>query len=72
MSNTAQTFKNGDKVRWNTSQGPTRGVVKRKLTSETHVEGRKIAASQDDPRYLVESEKTGKQAAHKPDALEKI
>jgi hypothetical protein len=34
------------------------------------VGGQKISASEDDPRYLVESDKTGKQAAHKPEALE--
>jgi hypothetical protein len=28
-----------------------------------------VAASEGDPRYLVESEKSGKEAAHKPDAL---
>jgi hypothetical protein len=27
--------------------------------------------SEDDPRYLVENEKSGKEAAHKPDALSK-
>jgi hypothetical protein len=30
-----------------------------------------VAASEVDPRYLVESEKSGKEAAHRPDALEK-
>ncbi len=33
---------------------------------------RTVAASEDDPRYLVESEKSGKEAAHKPDALIKV
>jgi hypothetical protein len=66
----ARTFKPGDKVRWNTPQGMTHGRVKRKLTSGTEVGGQKISASEDDPRYLVESDKTGKQAAHKPEALE--
>jgi hypothetical protein len=45
-------------------------VVKR-LTSDTRIKGQKIKASSDDPRYLVESEKTGEEAAHKPDALRK-
>ena len=34
--------------------------------------GQKIDASEDGPRYLVESEKSGKEAAHKPGALEKV
>jgi len=46
--------------------------VKKKLTSSTEVGGQKINASEDDPRYLVESEKSGKEAAHKPDTLSKI
>jgi Hypervirulence associated proteins TUDOR domain len=36
------------------------------------VGGQKVNASKDDPRYLVESEKSGKEAAHKPDALSKV
>jgi hypothetical protein len=46
--------------------------VKKKLTSSTEVGGQKINASEDDPRYLVESVKSGKEAAHKPDALKKV
>ena len=68
----AQEFSQGDKVEWNTPQGKTRGTVKKKLTSETEVGGQNINASEDDPRYLVESEKSDKEAAHKPDALSKV
>ncbi len=68
----AQEFKQGDEVEWNTPQGKTRGTVKKKLTSSTEVGGQKINASEDDPRYLVESEKSGKEAAHKPDALSRV
>ena len=69
-------FKQGDKVAWNTSQGRTTGVVKEKLTSPRRVgndgqKGTRVTASEDDPRYLVESDKTGKVAAHKPDSLER-
>jgi hypothetical protein len=67
----AQEFNQDDTVEWNTPQGVTRGTVKKKLTSSTEVGGQKVNASEDDPRYLVESEKSGKQAAHKPDALSK-
>jgi hypothetical protein len=65
-------FKQGDEVEWNTPQGKTRGTVKRKLTHRTEVGEQTIAASEDDPRYLVQSEKSGKEAAHKPDALNNI
>ena len=62
-------FKQGDKVSWNTSQGRTHGRVKRKLTSPTDIGGHHVAASKDEPQYLVESDKTGAEAAHHPEAL---
>jgi hypothetical protein len=65
-------FERGETVEWNTPQGKTRGTVRKKLTSDTQVGEQKITASEDDPRYLVESEKSGKAAAHKPDALSKV
>ncbi len=68
----AQEFKQGDQVQWNTPQGKTRGKVKKKLTSSTEVGGQKINASESDPRYLIESEKSGKESAHKPDSLSKV
>jgi hypothetical protein len=64
-------LKPGDHVAWNTSQGETTGKVIEKLTTETHIEDHKVAATDDDPQYLVESDRTGKRAAHKPDALRK-
>ena len=54
-----------------TPQGKTTGTVVRKLTEATEVAGRHVAASEEEPQYLVESEKSGKQAAHKPEALTK-
>jgi Hypervirulence associated proteins TUDOR domain len=65
-------FKTGDTVQWNTSQGTTTGKVKQKLTSPTDINGHHVAASEDNPQYLVESDKTGQQAAHKPESLQKI
>ena len=67
----AEDFKPGDKVEWNTPQGKTQGKVVEKLTARTEVNGQSVAASDDDPRYVVESDKTGKRAAHKPDSLKK-
>ena len=68
----AQEFKQGDTVEWNTPQGKTRGTVRKKLTSSTEVGGQNINASEDDLRYLVESEKSGKEAVHKPGTLNKV
>lgn len=65
-------FKKGDKVEWETSQGKTEGTIKEKLTSPTDIKGHHVAASKDNPEYLVESDKTGKEAAHKPESLKKV
>jgi hypothetical protein len=62
-------WKAGDKVRWKTSQGETTGVVKRKLTEPCDIKGHHVAASKESPQYLVESDKSGQVAAHKPEAL---
>jgi hypothetical protein len=66
-----QSFKKGDKVEWGTSQGQTHGTVEKKQTSETHIKGHKVAATKDDPQYIVRSDKSGAKAAHKPDALKR-
>ena len=65
-----KSLKAGDKVSWKSHGGTAHGKVVRKLTSETHIKGHKVAASKDEPQYLVETD-DGKQAAHKPDALKK-
>ncbi len=67
----ADSLKKGDKVEWETSQGTTSGTVKKKLTEPTDIKGHHVAASKDNPEYLVESEKSGKEAAHKPESLKK-
>ena len=61
--------KKGDTVEWNTSQGKTKGVVERKLTKPMNIKRHYVDASESDPEYLVKSDKTGANAAHKPDAL---
>lgn len=62
-------YKAGDRVRWDHSQGSSSGKVIRKLTSPTRIKGHKVAASKDNPEYLVESARTGARAAHKPSEL---
>jgi len=62
-------FKAGDKVQWKSSQGTVTGKVKKKLTSPTDIKGHHVAASTDNPEYLVASDKTGAEAAHKPGSL---
>ncbi len=64
-------FKKGDKVEWNSHGSKAEGTVEKKITSETEAGGRKVKASEDDPQYLVQSEKSGGEAVHKPGALKK-
>lgn len=58
-----------DRVSWNTPQGRTTGVVRERRVEDFEFDGQRFTASDDDPAFLVESEKSGKQAAHKGDAL---
>lgn len=67
----AETLKKGDQVEWETSQGKTSGTVKKKLTSPTKIKGHKVAASKENPEYLVETDESKKEAAHKPESLTK-
>ena len=61
----------GDNVVWQTPQGETHGTVEEIITETTNVKGHTAKASEDAPQVLVKSEKTGKQAAHKPGSLKK-
>ena len=65
-------FQVGDKVSWNSSQGKINGTVKKKLTAPTDIKTHHVAASPDEPQYLVKSTASGQEAAHKPQALKKI
>jgi hypothetical protein len=65
----AKALKKGDTVSWNTSQGKTTGTVVRKQTKPTKIQGHKVAASPENPEYIVKSRKSGKEAAHKAEAL---
>lgn len=69
MSET-KSLKPGDKVSWSSHGGTAKGKVVRKLTSETDIKGHHVAASKDNPEYLVETE-DGKRAAHRPGSLRK-
>ena len=66
----AKQLRAGAKVSWKSHGGKAEGKVVRKLTSPTQIKGHKVAASKDNPEYLVETDE-GKRAAHKPGALAK-
>jgi len=61
-------LKSGDKVSWQSHGGEAYGKVVKKVTSPMQIKGHKVAASKDNPEYLVETGE-GKRAAHKAGAL---
>ena len=58
----------GQKVSWQSHGGTAHGKVVKKQTSPTRIKGHKVAASPDNPEYIVETD-DGKKAAHKAAAL---
>ncbi|CAN5359427.1 DUF2945 domain-containing protein [soil metagenome] len=63
-------LKKGDRVSWQSHGGTAHGKVLRKQTSVTAIKGHKVAATKDDPQFIVETDE-GKRAAHNPDSLHK-
>ncbi len=61
----------GDEVAWKSRGRTIEGTVLEKLTAPMEIEGHHVAASPENPEYLVKSAKTGAKAAHKPTALKK-
>jgi hypothetical protein len=61
----------GDAVSWKSHGQTVEGTVEGEITEDTEAAGRTVRASTDDPQYLVRSDKTGREAVHKPSALTK-
>lgn len=69
MTSAKKTLKKGDEVTWRSHGENVHGTVQRKITRRTEAAGRTVAASSDEPQYQVKSDKTGREAVHKPEAL---
>jgi Hypervirulence associated proteins TUDOR domain len=65
-------FKRGDRVEWNFRGHMVSGRVKKRLVKRTEVAGQVVAASKDDLRYLVRSDKSGRETARRPEALRRL
>lgn len=65
----ARGLKAGDGVEWDTSQGTTTGKVVRSETAPAKAGGHTAKASKAEPQVRVRSDKSGKEAIHKPEAL---
>ena len=62
--------KTGDAVSWKSHGGEAHGKVVQKITEPTQIKSHKVAASKDNPEFIVETE-SGKRAANKAEALSK-
>jgi hypothetical protein len=68
----AEEIKRGDRVEWSFRGRRVVGTVRRRLTSRTLIDDRVVAASRDDPRYVVRSEKSGKETTRRAATLRKL
>ena len=71
MADDKKDHKKGDKVTWSSHGQTVHGTVEGKITSRTEAAGRTVDASPGEPQYRVRSDKTGREAVHKPGALKK-
>jgi len=62
-------LRKGDKVDWKSHGSTVSGTVEEKITSDTKAAGRSVRASDDEPQYRVRSDKSGRDAVHKPESL---
>jgi hypothetical protein len=62
--------KPGQKVRWSSHGGEAHGEVVGKITRRTKIKSHIVAASKDNPEFMVETN-DGKRAAHKASALKR-
>jgi len=65
----AQHFKVGDHVSWNSEAGHVSGVIIRVHVQDFDYKGHTRRASEQDPQYKIQSDKTDHIAAHKGKAL---
>lgn len=68
--------KKGDSVEWNSLSGESKGKVVKKITKNEKVKvgdnkTRDVKATKDNPKVLVKSDKSGKQAVHNPGSVKK-
>ena len=65
----ANKLKKGSKVQWKVGLGTTTGEITQKVTESTTVDGKKITATKNKPRYLVKNDNTGNVTSHKAKSL---
>ena len=71
MAKSDKEFRKGDSVTWSSHGQQVHGDVEQKITKRTEAAGRTVDASPDEPQYKVKSDKTGREAVHRPGALKR-
>jgi len=59
----------GDRVNWRSHGVTVPGTVEEEITTRRKSAGRTVVADQEHPQYRVRSDKSGRDAVHKPEAL---
>ncbi len=67
----SRNLRKGTKVSWRSHGQTVLGTVLGKVTGRKRVAGRTVAASKDEPQFHVKSDKTGRDAVHKAEALDR-
>lgn len=68
----AYSFKIGDHVKWNSEAGHVSGKITKMHTADFDYKGYTHHATQEDPQYAIQSDKTDHVAVHKGKALTKM
>ena len=68
----AKAFKVGDHVSWNSEAGRVRGKIIEVHTKDVDYKGHIHHATDDEPQYEIQSDKTDHVAMHKGSALRRL
>lgn len=68
----AHKFKIGDQVKWNSEAGYVSGKITKIHTANFDYKGYTHHASEDNPQYAIQSDKTDHVAVHKGESLTKL
>ena len=72
MTGTTNSFKPGDRVRWNSEAGWVTGTIIAVHTADFDYKDHTHRASPDDPQYEIKSDKTDHVAAHRGRVLQRL
>ncbi|HEX5567665.1 MAG TPA: DUF2945 domain-containing protein [Streptomyces sp.] len=69
MPRRTEKFRAGDRVSWRSHGSETTGTVGQEVAPRTEAADRTVGSSPDAPRHPVRSDRTGRRAVHRPEAL---